>query len=63
MSDVTWSMDDREVTLNYVCADSEGLACVVESDIMSEVDVAHSDQAAGNMSFEWKVKINIQRMK
>ena len=31
MSGATWFMDDRELTLDYVCIDREGLACVVET--------------------------------
>ena len=38
MSGATWFMDDkREFTLDNVCVDREGLACVVEAVIMDVV--------------------------
>ena len=52
MSGATWSMDDREFTLDYVCVEREGLACVVDAVIMDEVDVVYSDHAAVCESME-----------
>ena len=56
MSGATWFIDARQFTLDYVCIDREGLACVVEAVIMDEVDVVYSDHAAVSVSIEWKVK-------
>ena len=47
-------MDNREITLDYVCIDREGF-CVVGAVIMDEVEVAYSDHAAVSVSIEWKV--------
>ena len=51
-----WFMDDRQFTLDYVCIDREGLACVVEAVIMDEVDGVYSDHDAVSVSIEWKIK-------
>ena len=63
MSGAAWSMDDRDFTLDYVCVDREGHACVVEAVIMDEVDVVYSDHVAVCVSIEWKVKKKIQQKK
>ena len=56
MNSATRFMDDMEFTQEDVCADSERLACVVETVIMDEVDVVYSDHVALSVSIEWKVK-------
>ena len=63
MSGATWSMDDGEFTLDYVCIEREGLACVVEQVIMDEVDVVYSDHAAVSVSIEWKIKSKLKERK
>ena len=50
MSVTTRFMDDRGLTLDYVCIDREGLACVVEAVIVDEVDVVYNDYAAVSVS-------------
>ena len=71
MSGDTWFMDDREFTLDYVCIDSEGLACVVEAVIMDELDVVYSHHATVitiiiilvSVSIACKVKIKLKERK
>ena len=48
-------MYHREFTLDYVCIDREGIACVEEAVIMDEVDVVYNDHAAVSVSIEWMI--------
>ena len=43
MSGATWSMDGREFTVDYVCVYREGLAYLVETATIDEVDMVYND--------------------
>ena len=61
LNDPTWFMNDKEYTLDYVCANERGLQCVKGAKILGIEEVVESDHAGLDLCLHWTRTRNERR--
>ena len=59
----TWFMNDKEYTLEYVCANERGLQCMKGAKILDIEEVFESDHAGLDLYLHWTRTRNERRRK